>query len=70
MDKELKGIKNLEGLSTKLIPHHGSGASVMCDGMWFPVNSCCYPETSGSDWNAVVEKSANSDKNHCLECLL
>lgn len=29
LDKERKGIKNLEGLSTKLIPHHGSGTSVM-----------------------------------------
>lgn len=59
-------MKNLESLSTKLVPHHRSGTSakvgnsnVGCHVV--AVNSCCYPETVGLDFNAIMEKLANSD---------
>lgn len=29
LDKEWRGIENLEDLSTRLIPHHGSGTSAV-----------------------------------------
>lgn len=29
LEEDWKGIKNLESLSTKLVPHHGSGTSAM-----------------------------------------
>lgn len=76
MSEEWKGMKNLEGLSTKLVPHHRSGTSrIIADGnvgsqVVPPVTSCCYPETIGLEMNAIMEKLANSDKIHCLNCLL